>query len=72
MDDDPQKLVTAVRVARGTVAICKQNIVFALAVKAIVMALGAMGLASMWLAVFADVGVCLLAVANAMRAMRIR
>ena len=52
--------------------ICRQNIVFALGVKVLVMLLGALGFASMWMAVFADVGVCLLAVANAMRAMKIK
>ena len=72
MDDDMQKLPAAVRIARGTMQICRQNIVFALGVKALVLLLGAMGIASMWMAVFADVGVCLLAVANAMRAMRIK
>ena len=72
MDDDPMKIPLAVRIARGTMQICRQNIVFALGVKVLVMLLGALGLASMWMAVFADVGVCLLAVANAMRAMKIK
>lgn len=70
MDDNPMKLAAGMRLARRTVRIAKQNIVFALAVKAVVLALGALGLASMWLAVFADVGVCLLAVLNATRAMK--
>ncbi|MBR6524820.1 MAG: cadmium-translocating P-type ATPase [Clostridia bacterium] len=72
MDDDPMKIPLAVRIARGTMRIGRQNIIFALGVKVLVMLLGAMGFASMWMAVFADVGVCLLAVANAMRAMKIR
>ena len=72
MDDEPAKLPMAVRIARGTMKICMQNIIFALGVKVLVLLLGAMGFASMWMAVFADVGVCLLAVANAMRAMKIK
>ena len=72
MDDEPMKIPLAVRIARGTMRICRQNIVFALGVKVLVMLLGALGFASMWMAVFADVGVCLLAVANAMRAMKIK
>jgi len=72
MDDDPMKLPLAVRIARGTMRVCMQNIVFALGVKVLVLLLGALGFASMWMAVFADVGVCLMAVANAMRAMHIK
>ena len=70
MDDDPQKLPRAIRIARKTLNIARQNIIFALAVKAIVLILGALGIASMWLAVFADVGVCMIAILNAMRAMK--
>lgn len=70
MDDDPLRLCTAIRIARATRAIVRQNIVFSLAVKAAVMVLGALGLASLWAAVFADVGVCFLAILNAMRAFR--
>ncbi len=70
MDDDPQKLAVGVRIARKTTRIAYQNIVFALAVKAVVLLLGALGIANMWLAVFADVGVCVLAILNATRAMR--
>lgn len=70
MDDDPAKLALAMRIARNTMSIVHQNIVFALAVKAVIMILGFMGIASMWLAVFADVGVAMLAILNAMRAMR--
>ena len=70
MDDNPQKLATGMRMARRTMKIARQNIVFALAIKAIILLLGALGLANMWLAVFADVGVCVLAILNATRAMR--
>lgn len=70
MDDNPQKLAAGMRIARHTMQIARQNIAFALAVKAVVLLLGAFGLANMWLAVFADVGVCLLAILNATRAMR--
>ena len=72
MDDEPGKLVTAVKGARRTLAIVKQNIGISLGVKIGVMALGAFGIAGMWAAVFADVGVCILAVVNASRAMKIR
>lgn len=72
MDDDPMKLSLAIRIARRTMMIAWQNIAFALGVKLAVMLLGALGLSSMWLAVFADVGVAILAVMNAMRAMRIK
>lgn len=67
LTDEPQKLVTGVRRARYTLKIVKQNIAFALAVKAVVLAAGALGYANLWEAVFADVGVSLLAVANALR-----
>jgi len=70
MTDEPSKLVTAIEVAGATRRIVWQNIIFALGVKAIVLVLGAFGLASMWEAVFADVGVALLAVLNATRIMR--
>lgn len=70
MDDDPIKLPMAIRIARRTLTIVRQNIVFALGVKALVMILGVCGIASMWLAVFADVGVAMLAILNAMRAMK--
>lgn len=70
MDDDPRKLPCAIRIARRTLRIANQNIIFALSVKAITLVMGAMGLANMWLAVFADVGVSFLAILNAMRAMR--
>lgn len=70
MDDDPRKLPEAVRIARRTLSIAHQNIAFALGVKALFLLLGALGVSSMWMAVFADVGVSLLAILNALRAMR--
>ena len=72
MDDQPSKVATAIRIARRTLRIVRQNIVFALGVKAVVLLLGAMGLANMWAAVFADVGVSVIAILNAMRALRTR
>ncbi|MCE5343723.1 MAG: cadmium-translocating P-type ATPase [Eubacteriales bacterium] len=70
MDDDPRKLPLAIRIARRTLAIAKQNILFALGVKLAVLVLVAVGLADMWLAVFADVGVSILAILNATRALK--
>ncbi|MDD6650933.1 MAG: heavy metal translocating P-type ATPase [Eggerthellales bacterium] len=72
MDDKPSSIALAVRIARRTMAIVWQNIVIALGVKLAILALAAVGFATMWLAVFGDVGVCVIAVLNAMRAMRIR
>ena len=69
MDDKPSKLPEAIKIARKTMSIVWQNIIFALAVKAVVLILGAAGIAGMWLAIFADVGVTVLAILNAMRAM---
>lgn len=71
MTDEPSKLLTAMRIARKTVRIARQNVVFAVGVKVVVLCLGALGFASLWAAVFADVGVCVLAILNAMRAMRV-
>ncbi len=71
MNDEPSKLAAAIAVARKTIGIAKQNTVFALGVKGLVLILGAMGMASMWAAVFADVGVSVLAILNAMRALSI-
>lgn len=71
MADDISKLVTVTKIARKTLAICKENVIFALAVKFGILILGAVGLASMWAAVFADVGVAVIAILNAMRAMKI-
>ena len=70
MDDDLARLTDAIGIARKTLRIVRENIVFALAVKAIVLILGALGLANMWMAVFADVGVSVIAILNAMRALR--
>ena len=70
MDDKPSKLADAIRIARRTLAIVRQNIVFALAVKFLVLALSAAGKANMWEAVFADVGVSVIAILNAMRALK--
>ena len=70
MADDISKLSTVMQIARKTLRICKQNVIFALVVKFGVMILGALGLASMWAAVFADVGVAVIAILNAMRALR--
>ena len=70
MDDKPSKIAHAIRIARRTLSIVRQNIVFALAVKLLVLVLSAVGLVSMWAAVFADVGVSVIAILNAMRALR--
>ena len=67
MDDKPSRLATAVKIARKTMGIVRQNIGFALAVKFAILILGALGIADMWLAVFGDVGVLILAILNAMR-----
>ncbi len=72
MDDDPAKLAIAMRISTGTLKIVRQNIVFALAVKLVCLVLGAIGIANMWVAIFADVGVMVLAVLNAMRALKIK
>ena len=71
MDDRPSNIARAMRVARKTMRIVWQNIVFALGVKILILALAAMGVANMWLAVFGDVGVAIIAILNAMRAMRV-
>lgn len=70
MDDDIRKIASVVRISRKTLRIVKQNIVFALGVKALVLLLGAFGVANMWEAVFADVGVSVIAILNSMRALR--
>ncbi len=72
MDDDPEKIALAMDISKRTLRIVYQNIIFALGVKFIVLLLGALGLANMWLAVFADVGVSVIAILNAMRAMKIK
>ena len=70
MDDKPSNVAVAMRIARRTLRIARQNIVFAVAVKVAILALAAVGLAPMWLAVFGDVGVMVLCVLNATRALR--
>ena len=72
MDDKPSKIALAIRIARRTLAIARQNVAFAIGVKVAVLILAAIGIATMWLAVFADVGVTVLAVLNAMRALRVK
>ena len=70
MDDDPKKLITGIKIARKTNSIVFQNIVFALGVKGAVLVLSALGFGNMWIAVFADVGVAVIAILNAMRALK--
>ena len=72
MDDEPSKISDVVRISRRTMSIVKQNIIFALGVKAIVLLMGAFGMANMWEAVFADVGVSVIAILNAMRALSLK
>ena len=70
MDDKPSKIATAIKISRRTISIAMQNVVFAIGVKILVLGLATVGLATMWMAVFADVGVTVIAVLNAMRALR--
>ena len=72
MDDKPSNIARAIRIARKTMSIAWQNIIFALGVKLIVLILAALGIANMWLAVFADVGVAIIAILNAMRCMSVK
>ncbi len=72
MDDNPKKISLAIRIGRKTVRLAKENIWFALIVKLLVLVLGALGLVNMWAAVFADVGVAVIAIANSMRALRVK
>ena len=72
MDDDPMKIAKAIKISRKCIRIVYQNIVFALGVKAVCLILGAVGVANMWMAIFADVGVMVLAVLNAIRALRVK
>lgn len=72
MDDDPSKISLAMRIAIKTLRIVKENIVFALAIKLVCLVLGALGIANMWIAIFADVGVMVIAVVNATRALRLK
>ena len=72
MDDQPSKIAEAIRISRKTMRIVWENIVFALAVKVLILVLGALGIANMWLAVFGDVGVLVIAILNAVRCMRVK
>ena len=72
MDDDPMKIAKAIRISRKCLRIVYENIVFAIGIKLICLVLGALGLANMWLAIFADVGVMILAVLNAIRALFVK
>ena len=72
MDDDPQKIVKAIRIARKCLRIVYENIYFAIGVKTLCLLLGALGIANMWLAIFADVGVMVIAVLNAIRALFVK
>ena len=72
MDDKPSKIATAIQISKKTLRIVRQNIVFALAVKAVFLILGAVGVANMWEAVFADVGVAVIAILNATRALKVK
>ena len=69
MNDEPSKIVDGIRIARKTVGIVRQNIIFAIGVKILVLILVALGLANMWMAVFGDVGVSVIAILNAIRAL---
>jgi Cd2+/Zn2+-exporting ATPase len=71
MTDEPSKLAAAMKISRRTLRLARQNVAFALGVKVIVLILGALGYATMWMAVFADVGVTMLAILNAIRALDI-
>ena len=72
MDDDPLKLVKAIKISKKCMRIIHQNITFSLVIKFACLILGALGLANMWIAIFADVGVMILAVLNAIRALRVK
>lgn len=72
MDDKPSNIAKAIHIARKTMRIVWQNIVFALGVKIVILILAALGIANMWLAVFGDVGVAILAILNAMRCMNVK
>lgn len=72
MDDKPSKIALAVKISRKTLRIVKENIIFALGIKGLFLILGAFGFVNMWAAVFADVGVCIIAILNAMRALKVK
>ena len=72
MDDEPMQIAKAIKISRKCIGIVYQNIVFALVIKFACLALGAIGIANMWFAIFADVGVMILAILNAIRALRVK
>lgn len=72
MNDNPMNIVEGMMIARKTLSIVKQNIVFAIGIKLLILLLGALGVVNMWAAVFADVGVTILAILNALRSIRVR
>ena len=72
MTDQPSKIISAMKLSKKTMRIVKENIIFAIAVKVLVLILTAFGLSSMWQAVFADVGVSIIAILNALRALRVK
>ena len=72
MTDEPSKLAAAIKLSKKTLRIVKQNITLALVVKGIVLVMGAVGIASMWAAIFADVGVAILAILNAIRMLNVK
>ena len=72
MNDKPSDVALAIRIAKKTMRIIYENIWFSIGIKVLVLILAAFGIANMWLAIFADVGVCMLAILNAMRALRIK
>ena len=72
MTDEPSKISTAIKISKKTMGIVKQNIIFALAIKILVLVLAALGLSTMWEAVFADVGVSVLAILNSLRALNVK
>lgn len=72
MDDDPKKIAKAIRISRKCMSIVYENIYFALGIKAVCLILGALGIANMWMAIFADVGVMVIAVLNAIRALFVK
>lgn len=72
MTDEPSKLPVSIRIAKGTMTIVRQNIIFALGIKVLVLILSALGLSNMWWAIFADVGVCVIAILNSMRALHLK
>ena len=72
MTDEPSKIVTAVKIAKRTMNIITQNIVFAIAVKVLIIILSTLGLTNMWIAIFGDVGVALIAILNSLRALKVK